>query len=436
MFKFLHISDIHLGYRQYKLAEREGDFYKSLKSICSPEYIKKNNIDFVIVTGDLFDMPNISAHIFNQAVFVFETLKTQCNIPVIAIEGNHDLKETLSNSNSKGSWYEALAQNELMYFLRTRADNNGNLTLNELTPDKYMGGSYLDLEINNHSVRFVGSAWHGAKSSQVLSTYKEQIINLNKTNNKQIDFNLFLFHGGHESQLPIEHGGISNSDLLQLENYADYIGLGHIHQNYIINNTQGQPLAFNPGSLEANNISEAWIERGAFVITVDDGNNISDIYLEKNYIQRIFHQIQINSLGKYISLEELLSDIKIKTQEYLDSYQNIEPVILYYKLTGEPSFELDNQELAVLEKEIKSQDKVLYCIFKVDIDYMPFIYSEDIKEQQGNLENNIFDKVITGDSTIQEAQKEVYKKYMKEIKEDIERELPAEELVNKYTFQL
>ena len=37
MVSFLHLGDIHLGYRQYKLAEREKDFMRAFASICQKQ---------------------------------------------------------------------------------------------------------------------------------------------------------------------------------------------------------------------------------------------------------------------------------------------------------------------------------------------------------------------------------------------------------------
>ena len=48
--KFAHLSDTHLGYRQFGLNEREKDFYEVFELII--DKIIEENVDFVIHSGD------------------------------------------------------------------------------------------------------------------------------------------------------------------------------------------------------------------------------------------------------------------------------------------------------------------------------------------------------------------------------------------------
>ena len=55
--RFMHIADIHLGYRQYNLFERFKDFGKAFRQIINIAIEKK--VDFIICAGDLFDRDSI-----------------------------------------------------------------------------------------------------------------------------------------------------------------------------------------------------------------------------------------------------------------------------------------------------------------------------------------------------------------------------------------
>ena len=72
MVKFAHISDTHLGYRQYNLEDREFDFYESFNETI--DKILEERVDFVIHTGDLFEhyRPKVEALI--QAMNGFKRL--------------------------------------------------------------------------------------------------------------------------------------------------------------------------------------------------------------------------------------------------------------------------------------------------------------------------------------------------------------------------
>ncbi len=87
MFRFTHISDTHLGSRQYSIKEREDDFYEAFTE--SVQIALDQNVDFVVHSGDLFDEHRPD----NRALSVFRDniLKLQArNIPFYMIMGDHD----------------------------------------------------------------------------------------------------------------------------------------------------------------------------------------------------------------------------------------------------------------------------------------------------------------------------------------------------------
>ena len=87
-FKFLHFGDCHLGYRQYDHPDRANDFYRALRHVIDAALAEQ--VDFVILAGDLFHKRAIDALTLNQAVTQLERLQ-QAGIPCIAVEGNHEL---------------------------------------------------------------------------------------------------------------------------------------------------------------------------------------------------------------------------------------------------------------------------------------------------------------------------------------------------------
>lgn len=85
--KILHTADWHLGYRQYGMGVREDDFAKPLEEI--GDIAVREQVDAVLVAGDIFDSyrPPASAV---QAAKKFGDRMNAFNIPVLAIDGNHD----------------------------------------------------------------------------------------------------------------------------------------------------------------------------------------------------------------------------------------------------------------------------------------------------------------------------------------------------------
>ncbi|ACP34218.1 metallophosphoesterase [Sulfolobus islandicus Y.G.57.14] len=87
MVQILHISDTHLGKRQYSLAEREKDIYDVFSQLI--DIAIKERVDAVIHSGDLFDVSNPTTNALVIAVKILKKLK-DANIPFLSIPGDHD----------------------------------------------------------------------------------------------------------------------------------------------------------------------------------------------------------------------------------------------------------------------------------------------------------------------------------------------------------
>ena len=86
--KMMHIGDLHLGTRQYGMAQREEDFYDALKAV--EKIAWDEGVSLVVISGDVFDSPKPPARAVLELSEFVASLKFR-NIKVAAIEGNHDL---------------------------------------------------------------------------------------------------------------------------------------------------------------------------------------------------------------------------------------------------------------------------------------------------------------------------------------------------------
>lgn len=387
MFSFLHIGDIHLGYRQYKLIEREKDFFKAFLDICRVGAIQKK-VDFVLITGDLFNSRSISPQAFNEAIFVLNELKN-AQIPVIAIEGNHDFKESENYNSLKGSWYEALAQNQLLYFLYcTDPSNLEPLILNK----KFVGGSYLDLPCN---VRIIGSKWQGFKAGSCFEEFAETIPKLPEAQSFKT---IFMFHGGQENYLALNRGGISSSDFFKLENCIDYVALGHIHQSYILPNSQGQNFLFNPGSTEANCTSEAEIQRGGFYIKYSDSMGF-EANLIQDFYQRQFIKLPEIKAHNFTNQTDLLSAVYDLAKK---SLQNDNSPILQVNIGGYCNFPKSSAEILDLKQKIEDEG-ALYCQINWNSESkIHYELSSSSAQNKTELERNILEQLVLNDDSLED----------------------------------
>ncbi len=391
MFSFLHIGDIHLGYRQYKLVEREKDFFKAFLDICQKGAIEKKT-DFVLITGDLFNSRSISPQTFNEAIFVLNELK-KAEIPVIAIEGNHDFKESGNFNSLKGSWFEALAQNQLLYFLYA----SNPLELEPLVLNKkFVGGSYLDLPCG---VRIIGSKWQGFNAGACLGEFAEGISKLPEPQSFKT---IFMFHGGQENHLPVNRGGVSSTDFFKLEKCVDYIAMGHIHQSYILPNSAGQNFLFNAGSTEANCMSEVGIERGGLFVeyspsTGFKANLITDFY------QRKFVKLPEIKAGNFTNQTDLLSAAYNLAKESLITCNNSDQSpIVQINIGGFYNFAKSNPEIAELKQKIEDAG-ALYCQinWNAETSQNYQLSSQATHLTKNELERSILEQLVFNDDSLQ-----------------------------------
>ncbi len=229
--KFAHLADIHLGYKQFNREERYKDFFNAFEDAVNK--IIDQNCDFVLIAGDLFDsIPK--PHVINDTIEILRKLKKE-NIPVFAIEGNHDKTERvispvflLSNVgliNYVGfSRYKAKGE-------YNKYDQIGNVYLNY--------GVYEKIGIYGISYR----------------RDKENIKKLLSYIKPNEDYNILLLHqtvldDNLKNMMYIPDIDISYSEL---SSYCfDYIAIGHIHKRYIFPNKK---IAYS-GSLEMCSMSE------------------------------------------------------------------------------------------------------------------------------------------------------------------------------------
>jgi DNA repair exonuclease SbcCD nuclease subunit len=251
--RFLHTADIHLG-KTYRVAadeaERYEDFFRVLGSIVSDAIAEQ--VDFVLIAGDLFHTGQILPRTFARTIDTLQPLK-DAKIPCIAVEGNHDW----IHRRDSISWMEALSQMGYIHLLRpTRTENGGY----HFAPFDYEQGIGGHIEIKGLNI--YGLGYIGTQAGNHVQRICESVITKN---------NILLFHVGVWTFSPVEIGNMKPEEALPLADVFDYVALGHGHKPYIINDQDGKPYAFNPGSPECVNFGEEKYNKGYYLVTVENG---------------------------------------------------------------------------------------------------------------------------------------------------------------------
>jgi DNA repair protein SbcD/Mre11 len=274
--KFLHVADIHLGCRRYNLEERTKDFFRAWYDVITTHAIP-NRIDFMLIAGDFFDRRNIDPQAMNHAIAGLELLK-EAGIPVVAIEGNHDQRDAISDH----SWMRSLSEWGFIKLLEPTRDEEGHLALIPWD-EMERTGSYIDIG----EARIIGSHWYGASATAAIPILAEALRNARSEGR----FNILMLHTDVEGQTNRPIPAVPVAKLKELKQLVNYVALGHTHKRFDLDG-----WAFNPGSLEPTSIDEYKEERGAFLVEVDEQHNITTEHISE-YVQRPFQRLSFDVSG-------------------------------------------------------------------------------------------------------------------------------------------
>jgi exonuclease SbcD len=273
MARFLHIADVHLGIKRYKLPDRTTDFFRAWKEVIE-RYAIGRRVDFVVIAGDLFDQKRLDPQAANHAMICLRKLERE-RIPVVVIEGNHDARDPIS----RHSWLRSFSQWRYIKLLEPTWGEGGV----QLDPwsDQTLSGGYIDIG----DARIFGSTWYGTTVGEALPPLSEAV----QQKRRRGATNIMLLHSDIEGQLnrPTP-SALSMSKLAMMREAVDYLALGHTHKQFEIDG-----WAFNPGSLEACSVDEATAVRGAYLVETD-GPKIKTEFLRAGaaYFQRPFKRLE------------------------------------------------------------------------------------------------------------------------------------------------
>ncbi len=232
MTRFAHISDVHLGgWKQQPLQELNLQSFKMTIEICM-----RQKLDFILISGDLFDSAYPPIEILKDTFAEFKKLKDS-KIPCFIIAGSHDY------SVSGKTFLDVL----------DKAGFCKNICDFEITKDKIILNPTI-----HEGVAIYG--YPGKKSSLEIQDLRKI-----KLNDSPGMFKIFMLHTTIDKargSLPVD---AIETELLPK---ADYYALGHIHTDF-----QYQNFVY-PGPLFPNNFQELEdLKYGSFYI-IDTISNL------------------------------------------------------------------------------------------------------------------------------------------------------------------
>ncbi|MGH4122999.1 MAG: exonuclease SbcCD subunit D [Clostridium sp.] len=337
--RILHTSDWHLGktLEQYSRLEEQEEFLQEFIEI-----VENNNIDLVLIAGDIYDNGNPPAKA--EAMF-YNTLKNitkSGKTAVLVIAGNHDNPERLVAASPLSYKHGVILLGEPKSIAREggfgeyNADNKCDFEIIE------SGEGYLELSIRGEKAVIITLPYPSEKRlNEVLSTgltdedrqksYSDRIGQLFEklsTKYREDTVNLAVSHlyvmGGEESgsERSIQLGGSLSVSPLKFPEKAQYSALGHLHRPQKVPGTKGK-IRYSGSPIQYSK-SEINYSKGAYLVEVKAGG-------EAEISQILFRNYKPIEVWKCSSVEEALEKciaestrniwvyLEIKTKEIIST---------------------------------------------------------------------------------------------------------------------
>ena len=376
--KFLHISDVHLGCTRYQLNESPRDFFNAWIDVLQ-KYAIGEKVDFVIMCGDFFHKRSVPPETMNYAFAGLSLLK-EAGIPIVSIEGNHDQK----HNDSEYSWLRSLSNWNLLYLLEPK--NVDGKMIYEPWNDENAEGGFMDIG----QARIFGSDWYGASANWAIPMLTEGM----KEHRREGAFHILLLHTDVEGHQTHPIPALSLANLKELKSVTDYVGLGHTHKCYEIDN-----WAFNPGSLEVTSIDEYRETRGAWLVKVDENNQITANHV-RDYRQRSFQRLNFDVSG-FAETKDITDGVleKIKREARVAEENQPQPII-EITLLGHLGFPNSNLELQKIREEAQKLTDALHIRLKNHTAPIEYALAADVGEDvsREKLERRVVEDLIIRDN--------------------------------------
>ena len=347
--KFVHIADMHFDSPFVNLSDRDSmgelrrlEQRKVLKKVI--EYIKDNNIEYLFISGDLYEHKYIKQ---STIEYVNKLFKEIPNTKIYIAPGNHD-------PYLKNSYYTKFNWNENVKIFSDKIEKIENENVN------IYGYGFTDFYCENNGVE-----------------------NIEIENNDKL--NILVIHGALDSSnVEDRKHNPMKKNILKSKGF-DYVALGHIHKlDY--NSEENQNIVY-PGST----VSLGFDELGQHGMIVGDfeGENLSLEFVPLDEKEYKIINLEITDINSKEELIEKIMELNIKENEYIE-----------IKLKGSRNFEINTYELLKLILnnkiiKIKDETKIAYDLDKLSNETtLRGLFIKEMKEKLNNPDINEEEKEI------------------------------------------
>jgi DNA repair protein SbcD/Mre11 len=341
-----HISDIHLGYSQFNLQEREEDMYEVFEEAIDKSI--SEHAQLIILAGDIFHTPRPNGSSIIKLANQLKKLKEK-SIPVYFILGEHDINR--------------MQDIPIPYVfhnlgLATRLKENEPRVHDNVAIFGFNKERKSNIESMLQQFKMTEKK---AKQSKESSNGGRSMKNILVLHQGLTDFNSFA-------------GELNSTDLPR---GFDYYAMGHYHDHIEKRFDYLDGLISYPGSIDltpSEGIKQ--VEKGFFL------TDISSQEVETNWVKLDKRRSQLVFKVSYKSIAEELNDIIKETRNY-----DKKPVVML-KILGK---QIDSKVVA--SQLLKLNDSSLHYMWKPieEQGSSPLVYDERPVDIDNELERLIKD---------------------------------------------
>ncbi|MFN2435372.1 MAG: DNA repair exonuclease [Nitrososphaeraceae archaeon] len=293
MYKFAHITDCHLGsWRNPKLRDLNLQAFEKSISISIKEHV-----DFILITGDFFDVNIPQLAPVKRAVEILKQARDS-GIAVYMIYGSHDF------NTANISMIDILHSAEL-FIKPTEFQTNTNSVILKFFIDKKTGAKITGI------------------SGRKVGLDREIYEKLDRKNLEMEDgFKIFLLHKGIQEILPLDMNFRDSLPISLVPKGFDYYGGGHIHKR-VEKKIDGSVIVY-PGPLFGSSFQDleetAKGEKRGFYIISFDKKILDCRFIEINMVEILYKEIvssKWNSEKLEDEITKNISGLEVKNKIFL-----------------------------------------------------------------------------------------------------------------------
>jgi DNA repair exonuclease SbcCD nuclease subunit len=290
LYKFAHITDCHLGsWRNPKLRDLNLQAFEKSISISI-----KEQVDFILITGDFFDVNIPQLAPVKRAVEILKQARDS-GIAVYMIYGSHDF------NTANISMIDILHSAEL-FIKPTEYQTNTNSVILKFFVDKNTGAKITGI------------------SGRKVGLDREMYEKLDKKNLEMEDgFKIFLLHKGIQEILPLDLNFRDSLPISLLPKGFDYYGGGHIHKR--VEKKIDTSMIVYPGPLFGSSFQDleetAKGEKRGFYIISFDKKILHCRFIEIKLVDILYNEIvssKWNSEKLEVEMTKNISGLNVKNK--------------------------------------------------------------------------------------------------------------------------